>query len=128
MKNDTLKNVLSTDKVYKTFDGIRYKVNHLILEFNVSDIIDKYFSCYESKGYPAITDDKDINTSYINQIKQIKSKLIETAYSLNLSNQNLDCYIPFYEIAKIFGEHQYIESFYPNFSFCLMQAFTTIRQ
>ena len=93
---DTCPDVV-TDKIYTTSDGIRYKIKHLVIRFNISDVIHNFFSHYEECGYPQISDD-DINKSYINQIKEIKAELIELAHSYDF----FSVYVPYFDIAHVF--------------------------
>ena len=53
---DTCPDVV-TDKIYTTSDGIRYKIKHLVIRFNISDVIHNFFSHYDLKecGYPQIS-------------------------------------------------------------------------
>lgn len=112
-----------TDKIYTTSDGIRYKIKNLVISFNISDVIHNYFSHYDLKecGYPQISDDDDINESYINQIKEIKAEVIELAHS----NEFFSVYVPYYDIAHVFASHIYIEDFHSNFTLALIEAFKT---
>ena len=119
---DTCPDVV-TDKIYTTSDGIRYKIKHLVIRFNISDVIHNFFSHYDLKecGYPQISDDDDINKSYINQIKEIKAELIELAHSYDF----LSVYVPYFDIAHVFASHIYIEDFHSDFTLALIEAFKT---
>lgn len=117
---DTCPDVV-TDKIYTTSDGIRYKIKNLVISFNISDVIHNFFSHYKECGYPQISDDDDINESYINQIKEIKAELIELAHS----NEFLSVYVPYYDIAHVFASHIYIEGFHSDFTLALIEAFKT---
>lgn len=50
MKNDTLKDVYSSDKIYKTSDGIRFKICRLIPMLNIRDVIDHIFVFLDSNS------------------------------------------------------------------------------
>lgn len=38
MENTALKNVCSSEQIYKTSNGIKFKINHLIIKLNYDDV------------------------------------------------------------------------------------------
>ena len=109
MENTALKNVYSSEQIHKTSNGIRFKINHLIIKLNYDDVC---FIC-------GIKDHVFDNDSTNKELKKIKT-------SLDNERAQYGDYIPYFRIAEILADH--ITSYtMPEFTLLLIDCINILK-